>query len=231
MIYAILNKPQLPENTGMAIRALANTGFVNLRLVSPLHPWPSDSAHLASAATSHLLNIELFDDLKRALADLHFTFATSARDHRLIKKIFSPTSAALEISKKSDRNIGIVFGSERSGLTNKEISLCSAIIEIPTANFSSYNLAQAVLLIFYELFSQKIPPQTRLKTGKTAPATQNELEKFLSKLEEKLSQKNYFPDAQKQVLMMQTLRNIFNRSELTSQEIKSLFGAFLSRRS
>lgn len=230
MIYAILNKPQLAQNTGMAIRALANTGFVNLRLISPLHPWPDQTAHLASAETSHLLNIKVFNDLKTATGDLHFTFATSARPHRLIKKVFSPATAAHTISKKSDKNIGIVFGSEKNGLTNEEISLCGAVIEIPTANFSSYNLAQAVLLIFYELFSQKIPPQERLETGKTAPATQNELENFLEKLEEKLNHKNYFPDAKKQVLMMQTLRNIFNRSELTTQEIKSLFGAFLSRR-
>lgn len=227
MIYAILNSPQLPENTGMSIRALVNTGCKNLRIVNPKHSWPNKNAFLASAETHNLLNIEIFKDLKSALSDINFSFATSARPRNLIKEIYSPETFAEEIIEKSRQNIAIVFGCEKSGLTNEEISMCNGVIEIPSVNFSSYNLAQAVLIIFYQILVVKSNSKKYLKTGKTKIATHEELENFYKNLDNHLTRKNYFPDSRKHILMMTTIRNIFSRIKLTSQKIKSLFGIFL----
>lgn len=220
MICIILNKPQLAENTGMAMRAMVNTGMKNLRIISPVHEWPSKQASLASAEKDYLLNIEKFESLEEAIADLQIVFATSARRRDMIKQIFSPKSAAEKISQ----DIGIVFGNERNGLTNEEISLCNFVIEIPSVDFSSYNLAQSVLIVCYEIMISHRSLQNEFHTGKTKIANQNEVDNFLKNLEAELSQRNHFPSDKKHTLMMQTLKNLFKRAVLTSQEIQSMLG-------
>lgn len=220
MIYIILNKPQLAENTGMAMRAMANTGVKNLRIVAPVHEWPSKQASLTSAEKDHLLNIEKFDSLAEAISDLQMVFATSARRRDMIKQILTPQAAAEKIHP--DLNIGVVFGNERSGLTNEEISLCNFAIEIPSADFSSYNLAQSVLIVCYEI--AKFSPQNEFHMGKTKIANQGEIDNFLKKLESELLKRRHFSSEKKHVLMMQTLRNLLKRCVLTSQEIQSMLG-------
>ncbi|MDR1982695.1 MAG: hypothetical protein LBQ08_02775 [Holosporaceae bacterium] len=218
--FIILHKTQLAENTGMAMRAMVNTGVKNLRLVAPLHTWPSEKAELASAEKSSLLKIELFNRLEDAISDLHFVFATSARPRNLIKEIYSPENIA---TNETNGKTGIVFGSEKDGLTNEEISLCGGVIRIPSADFSSYNLSQAVLIICYQLMCRK-SESPLLKVGKTCPSTQNEMETFLKKLEHELSLRRHFSSEKKQTLMMQTIRNLFKRSRPTAQEIRSMMG-------
>ena len=105
--------------------------------------------------------------------------------------------------------------------SNEEISLCNYIIEIPSVNFSSYNLAQAVLIICFQFARANF---TKLKTGKTKPASQKELDCFINMLEKNLESRNHFPSLKKQTLMMQTIRNLFKRATPTSQEIQSMQG-------
>lgn len=219
-LVIILNRPQLAENTGMAMRAMVNTGAKTLRLVAPYHEWPSGKAHLASAEKSGELDIQLFDNLQDAISDLQLTFATSARERNMIKQIYSPQKAVEKIRSEQVKT-GIVFGSEKSGLSNEEISLCNFVIEIPTVNFASYNLAQAVLIMCYEFIRMDF---TQLKTGKTKIASQKSLDFFLTELEKRLEERHHFSSPQKQILMMQTLRNLFKRATPTAQEIQSMQG-------
>lgn len=223
-VVIILNEPQLAENTGMAIRALVNTGAKRLRLVKPHHGWPNEKANLASAEKSHILQIEVFDSLSMAISDLQLVFATSARERNLIKEIYSPESACKKI-ENADCSVGIVFGSEKSGLSNEEISLCNSVIEIPSVDFASYNLAQAVLIICFQFARTD---STKLKTGKTELASQQELDSFIDRLEKNLEIRDHFPSPQKQILMMQTIRNLFKRANPTRQEIQSLQGVINS---
>ncbi len=204
----------------MAMRAMVNTGAKKLRLVAPYHDWPSEKADLASAEKSQQLEVELFDTLRDAISDLQLTFATSARERNMIKQIYSPQKAIEKIISESVKT-GIVFGSEKSGLTNEEISLCNYVIEIPSVNFSSYNLAQAVLIMCYEFTRTDF---AQLKTGKTKIAPQKSLDFFLTELESQLEKHRHFSSPQKQILMMQTLRNLFKRATPTQQEIQSLQG-------
>ncbi|MDR0678454.1 MAG: hypothetical protein LBF44_02870 [Holosporaceae bacterium] len=217
----ILNKTQLAENTGMAIRAMVNTGVKRLRLVAPLHGWPNGKADLASAEKTNFLHVEVFDRLEDAISDLHFVFAASARPRNLIKKIYSPENMAIdEICGK----VGFVFGSEKDGLSNDEISICNGIINIPSVDFSSYNLSQAVMIICYQIMQKKLGSKPLLQTGKTRQSTQGEMEIFLKKLENELFVRHHFPSKKKQALMMQTIRNLFQRSLPTVQEIQSMMG-------
>lgn len=214
----------------MAMRAMVNTGIKNLRLVAPIHGWPNKKAELASAEKSDFLSVEIFNNFSEAISDLNLVFATSARSRNLIKKSYSPESFIREISSSSLRTetkIGIVFGAEKDGLSNEEISLCNGVIEIPSVDFSSYNLSQAVLIICYHIMSETINKkldESQLKMGKTCLATKKEEEFFLEKLELELQKRNYFPSAEKKILMMQTIRNLFKRSCLAKQEIQSMMG-------
>lgn len=224
MPFIILHKPQLAENTGMGMRAMANTGIKNLRLVSPVHGWPCEKAILASAEKSSLLNIEIFDSFESAISDLQIVFATSARNRYMIQEIYSPASAVEKIL--SFENVGIVFGNEKFGLTNEEISRCNFVIEIPSVDFSSYNLAQAVLIICYQIMNAKLTSKAEktFRTGKTTIASQLHVDYFLNFLEKELECRDHFSSERKHVLMMQTIRNLFKRSVLTYQEIQSMLG-------
>ena len=216
----------MAENIGMAIRAMVNCGFTRLRLIQPRCGWPNQKAHLASAEKSDLVNVESFDTLKRAIADLNCVFATTARTRDMINELHTPSSAASRIAHfSSNANVGIVFGPESSGLTNEDVSLCNGVISIPSVDFQSYNLAQAVLIICYTLQFGYLANDVETHLGKTKLATLDEINCIVDFLDSKLSQKGYFKCNKRHEMMMQTLRNFFMHSSVTTQEINSLFGA------
>lgn len=223
-IHIILQRPQLAENIGMCMRAMVNCGCLNLRIVSPQCEWPSKTADLLSAEKSHLLNITVYNSLQSAISDMNMVFATTARTRNMIKSSCDPESAKTIIDSVSGAKIGIVFGPESSGLSNEEVALCNQIISIPSANFSSYNLAQAVLIICYTLMPVTFSTET-VHLGKTRLASNAEIMNLVHFLDELLTSKNYFKSEKKHLLMMQTLQNFITRSNPTLQEIRSLFGA------
>ena len=147
----ILVEPQLAENIGMVARAMANFGLSELRLVSPRNGWPKKGAHSAASGATHVLeSATLYDNVREAIADLNFVFATTARERGQMKRVFAPDAAMKEAQARlgAGQGIGILFGRERTGLENDEVSLADAIITFPVdPKFSSLNLAQAVLLV------------------------------------------------------------------------------------
>ena len=159
----ILVEPQLAENIGMVARAMANFGLSELRLVSPRNGWPKKGAHSAASGATHVLeSATLYDNVREAIADLNFVFATTARERGQMKRVFAPDAAMAEAQARlgAGQGIGILFGRERTGLENDEVSLADAIITFPVdPKFSSLNLAQAVLLVSYEWTSS--PPAVR----------------------------------------------------------------------
>lgn len=224
-LHIILVRPQLAENIGMAIRGMVNCGISNLRIVSPRCGWPNKQVDLASAETLKYVNVELFDSTETALADLHYIMATTARERNMINTIYSPASAA-NLLHDVDGYVGVMFGSEQSGLKNEDIVLCNGIISIPSIGFRSYNLAQAVLIICYTFAGMLEHKYSAMHLGKTNVATHAEVNSFLKTLENALVERGYFSNIEaKQGIMMQTLRNFFMKSAATKQEINSLFGA------
>ncbi len=150
----ILAFPQLGENIGMVARAMANFGLSELRLVSPRDGWPSEKARSAASRADHVIDgAKLYETLEEALADLNFVYATTARDRDGFKPVRSPIVAARELRHrfKEGEKVGIIFGRERTGLTNAEVALADEIVTFPVnPAFASLNLAQAVLLMSYE---------------------------------------------------------------------------------
>src|SRR5258705_3531294 len=152
----VLVEPQLGENIGLAARAMGNFALRRLRIVNPRDGWPNISAQRAASGADHILDqVELFDSVEQAVADLPLLFATTARAHDQAKPVVAAPAAASEIAVEisGGGKVGILFGRERYGLQNEEVALANRIITFPVnPGFASLNLAQAVLLIGYEWF-------------------------------------------------------------------------------
>ncbi len=225
MVAIILCNPQMGENIGAAARAMQNFGLDDLRIVNPRDGWPNARAvQMSSGAFDNMPPPKVFDTLESAIADLHFTFATTARQRDMVKPVFTPETAAIESSKKPHQKTGILFGAERSGLLNDEIIKAQAIINIPTnPNFSSLNLGQSVLLMAYEWskHSKQVQPSP---SQEQIPATQDHIHGFLSRLKTDLEDANFFRSKDLKQTMIRNIENIFVRHDLTHQEVKTLHG-------
>ena len=142
-------------NLGAAARAMANFGFTRLRLVQPEADILGDDARsMAIEALPLLENAEVFDTLEDALQDCQYVFATTRRVGRKRRAHLSPPDMARMMTGLDPvRGVALVFGPENFGLNNREIPHCNAIVTLRTgAPFNSFNLAQAVMLMLYEIF-------------------------------------------------------------------------------
>lgn len=236
----ILVEPQLGENIGTTARAMLNCGLTDLRLVSPRDGWPNDRA-IASSSGAHMVidNAKLFETTEDAIADLHFVLATTARDRDMIQKIYTPDAATEEIharSKNQGEKCGILFGPERTGLHNDDVSLADAVLNVPlNPAFSSLNLAQAVLLIGYSWYSKLDleVEDTRKNTGRTTPATKDEINHMIHRLEDSLEDVNFFNNEERKPSIQRNIRNMFHHFELTQQEVnifQGIISAFEGRK-
>ncbi len=229
----ILVEPQLGENIGAAARAMANFGLARLRLVRPRGGWPSRAAAImASGADRVLEQAALFDSLQAAIADCHFVLAATARTHDQAKPVVGAGEAmALAVPRvAAGESVAIVFGRERNGLENVEVGLADAIVTLPVnPAFASLNLAQAVAVIAYEWF--------KLATGgalpfamprKSPPAAKEQLLAIFADLERELERIEYFRPDEKRDTMIVNMRNIFQRMQLTQQDLRTLHGVVMA---
>lgn len=217
----ILCNPQLGENIGAVARAMSNFGLCKLRLVSPRDGWPNLKAYELSAHGSFVLDdLEVFDDLDAATADLTYLFATTAQSRFMVKPVVE--SHKMDHSVFNTNKVGFVFGRERSGLTNDEINICDSIINIPTSQLNpSLNLAQAVSIVSYEYSKLSLKDA---HTDYPTLASKQEVTSFFSFLESALDENNFFKSPSMKPTMMQNIKNTFIRSSLTEQDVRTLFG-------
>ena len=228
----ILVEPALPENVGMSARAMLNCGLHDLRVVSP--KWVAEGEPLlhgraiaASAGGDSILeNMCMFDSLENAVADIQYLVATSPRKHELYKPVYDPNQQfpLIKDSLENGEKCAVMFGCEKSGLTNQHITLANTILEIPlNPAYSSLNLAQAVLLVGYEW--TKISDKIKLRrVKKLEPAPRAELLSFFNHLEKELEISGFLRIDEKKEIMMQNIRNMFTKASLESQEVRTLHG-------
>lgn len=216
----ILQGTQLGENIGTTARAMCNFGLSDLRLVNPKEGWSLSKAKAAAAGGAGLLEeVKIYNNLEDAFQGLNYVIAATARRRDMNKDILFPKEAASQL--RAQKNCGILFGPERSGLENDAVALCDAVVEIPaSADFSSLNLAQAVLLLSYHWFvaGQEIPVLEKELAAKS------ELFNLFKHLEGELDEVAFFRNLDKRPVMVRNLRNIFHRAHLSSAEIKALRG-------
>ena len=226
----ILSRPTLSQNIGSCARAMLNFGLTEMRLIDPQANWLDKNARALSAdADSVLENAKVFQTPEEAFADLHAIYATTARPRDMIKEVVSPQEAAQEVTEKTaqGQKVGLLFGSEKCGLENEEIALSDKILTIPlNPDFSSINLAQAVILVTYEVYQASLsqPERNPLWERHDPEAPRGELIGFFEHLEKELGSRGYFKADHKRPLMERNLRNMFSRAKLTSQEVRTLRG-------
>jgi len=229
----VLVRPQLAQNVGMVLRAMANCGLDRLRLVTPREPWPHPEGRAAAAgAEAAMAEITVFKDLDAALADLHRVYATTARARDQVKPVLTAEAAAATIRAETSEGVrsGLVFGPERTGLENDEAARADGFVTVPlNPAFTSLNLAQAVLLTGYAWWrAQDATPaaarQSAAPGSAGAPATKAELEGFLTRLEAALEAGGFFTEPDRRPGTLRNIRNIFARNGLTAGEVDTLHG-------
>lgn len=242
----ILVRPQLGENIGAAARAMANFGLSDMRIIDPRDGWPNEAAERnASKAPGILQNAHVTWKMNDGISDLHYLVGTTARARDMVKPVLTPHDAILEIRRQLSlgKRCGILFGPERTGLENDELALADALVVAPVnPKFASLNLGQAVLLLAYEWMvtapgdAQSLGRKTATdglasdgaQFRKSQPATRAELTGFFEHLERELDAKGFFRTPASRAGMIRNLRNIFTRTPLTEQEVRTLRGVISS---
>lgn len=221
-ITVVLKHPRYPENIGAAARAMCNMGISRLAVVNPENFDLKQVRKLAThEATAIVDRITCFGRLADALADMQYVVGTTARLGRQRPVIGSPSSVAEQLVALAPQNrVALLFGPEDRGLTNTDLQLCHTLVNIPTADFSSLNLAQAVMVMCYEIFranqGESPKPMPRL-------AVRHELEGMYASLKEILVRIDYInqdnPD-----YWMNKVRRLGNRVQLKAGEVSVIRG-------
>jgi tRNA/rRNA methyltransferase len=221
-VAVVLNKPRFPENIGAAARAVCNMGIGQLVVVAPENDDPKAISALATHAAANVVEqIQWFDDLPTALAGYHYVVGTTARLGGQRKMVTSPGQMARQLMPLTQQNrVALLFGPEDRGLTNQEIRLCHLLVNIPTAAFSSLNLAQSVMVLCYELFKATLGPA---KPFTPRLASRHELDGMYDQVKEILVRINYIqPDNPD--YWMNKLRHFFSRLQLRAGEVSIIRG-------
>lgn len=221
-IHIILLNPQIPENIGSAARAMNNMGLSRLTLVKPKN---CDLSRVLKTATGSSIEIieqmEVFDDLLEAVGSCSYIVGTTARTGSHRPAITDPRRLAHDLAGISQNNrVAILFGPEDKGLSNEHLKFCDTITTIPTATFSSLNLAQAVMIICYELFLAG-----RDDEAKSTPrlADRFELEGMYDHLKDVLM-KIGFIQPQNPEHWMLNIRRFLSRLTLRAREVRIIRG-------
>ncbi len=227
-ISFILHKPQLSENIGACARAIKNFDFKKLVLINPKPIFPNDKILATSVGAKDVINqSKKYDNLEKALEKIDILIATSARfRNKNIKHINLEDLKKINFKKK----VGFLFGSEASGLSNDEVSYANYTLQIPSnPNFKSLNLSHSLIIIAQYVDSliklKKIPFK---KSKKVKSASKKEIQSMLGLCIKNLDEINFFRPKEKRPKMLENLRNIFYKMDLSDKETRILSGVFAS---
>ena len=224
-VRIVLMATSHPGNIGAVARAMKNMGLQSLHLVQPREfPHPEAVAR-AAGADDILANAVVHSTMKTAIADCGLVVGTSARQRHIPFDPVEPRECArLVVDRAHEGNaVALVFGSERTGLTNTELTLCNMLVTIPTSDeYSSLNIAMAVQIIAYEL-RLAMRNQPVLVEQVEPLATQDELELFYQHLQSLLAGTG-FRDHTSNGHLMSRVRRLFNRAQVDRNEIRILRG-------
>ena len=220
-VAIVLFRPQLAENIGAAARAACNMGINRLVLVQPVELHRERMAMMATGPSVHLLDtMEIHDDLAQALEPFQYIVGTTARLGGVRTDYASPREMAgrlVEISAENE--VALLFGPENWGLTNEELPFCHALVTIPTGECSSLNLAQAVMVMAYELFTaESAKPHFSPRL-----ANSRELETMYAMLQETLVKINFISHQNPEHWMF-NVRRLFARHGVRAREAQVIKG-------
>src|SRR6056300_1495372 len=227
-ISFILHKPQLSENIGACARGMKNFDFNNLIVVDPKPIFPNDKILATSVGAKNIISTsKVFDNLETAIQDIDYVIATSARfRNKNIKHINLEDLKKIDFNKK----IAFLFGSEASGLSNNEISYANYTMQIPTnPDFKSLNLSHSVIIIAHTVASIiNLKGAKYSKSKKVTLASKKDIQAMTKLCIKKLEEKHFFKPLEKRPIMLENLRSIFSKMELSEKETRILSSIFAS---
>jgi len=227
-ISFILHKPQLSENIGLCARGMKNFKFNKLIVIEPKPIFPNDKILATSVGAKNIINkAKNFQNLEKSLKNIDIVIATSARfRNKNVKHIQLEDLKKINYKKK----VAFLFGSEASGLSNNEISYANYTLQIPTnSDFKSLNLSHSLIIIAQYVSSIINSNVTTFKKSyKVKSASKIEIVTMANLCIKNLEEINFFKSKEKKPIMLENLRNIFYRMELSTKEIRILSGVFAS---
>jgi len=225
-ISFILFKPQLSENIGACARAMKNFNFSKLVVINPKPIFPNDKIIATSVGAKEIIKkSKVYDSLELAVKNVDFLISTTARfRNKNIKHIKLNEINKIDFSKK----VGFLFGPEASGLSNNEISFSNYVLQIPSNNkFRSLNLSHSLIIIAHIVSSLISKKKIKFnKSRKIKSATKKEVMNMLNFCINNLEEKNFFKQPVKKPIMLENLRSIFYKMELSKKEIRILSSVF-----
>ena len=227
-ISFILYQPQLSENIGACARAIKNFNFKKLVIVKPKPIFPNDKILATSVGAKDLIvNAKVHEKLESAVKKVDYVIATSTRfRNKNIKHIKLEDLKKIDFSKK----IAFLFGSEASGLSNNEISYANYTMQIPTnPDFKSLNLSHSVIIIAHTVASIiNLKSAKYSKSKKVTLASKKDVQAMTNLCISKLEEKSFFKPLEKRPIMLENLRSIFSKMELSEKETRILSSVFAS---
>ena len=227
-ISFILHKPQLSENIGACARAMKNFNFQKLIVINPKLIFPNDKILATSVGAKNVIKqAKNFESLENSLKNVDIVIATSARfRNKNIKHIQLEHLRKINYKKK----VAFLFGSEASGLSNNEISYANYTLQIPTnPDFKSLNLSHSLIIIAQyvsDIINSKVSSFNKSKKVKSA--SKKEIVAMANLCIKNLEEINFFKSTEKKPIMLENLRNIFYKMELSTKETRILSGVFAS---
>jgi tRNA/rRNA methyltransferase len=227
-IIFILHKPQLSENIGACARGMKNFNFQKLMVIDPKPIFPNDKILATSVGAKNVINkAKNYENLEKSLKNIDTVIATSARfRNKNIKHIKLEDLKKINYQKK----VAFLFGSEASGLSNNEISYANYTLQIPTnPDFKSLNLSHSLIIIAQyvsSIINSKVSSFN--KSNKVRSASKKEIVAMANLCIQNLEEINFFKSKEKKPIMLENLRNIFYRMELSTKETRILSGVFAS---
>ena len=225
-ISFILHQPQLSENIGACARAIKNFNFKKLIIVNPKPIFPNDKILATSVGAKDLIiKTKIYKSLESAVKKVDYVIATSARfRNKNIKHIRLNDLKKIDFNKK----VAFLFGSEASGLSNNEISYANYTMQIPTnPDFKSLNLSHSVIIIAHtiaNIISLKVSKYSKSK--KVSLASKKDVQAMSNLCIKKLEEKGFFKPLEKRPVMLENLRSIFYKMELSAKETRILSSVF-----
>ena len=227
-ISFILHKPQLSENIGACARGIKNFNFQNLIVIDPKPIYPNDKILATSVGAKNIINkSKVYNHLELAVKDVDCVVATSARfRNKNIKHINLEDLKKIDFKKK----VSFLFGSEASGLSNNEISYANYTLQIPTnPEFKSLNISHSLIIVAQYVASIiKLKTSPYKKSKKVKSASKKEIHSMINLCINNLEQINFFKPKEKRPIMLENLRNIFYKMDLSDKETRILSSVFAS---
>ena len=228
-IRIVLTRVSHPGNIGSAARAMKTMGLEQLCLVAPERFPATEATVMAAGADDVLDRARVFADVRSAVADCGLVVGTTARSRHLPWRTLEPREAAAEVAAAAaSGEVAVLFGAERTGLTNDELELCQRLLTIPTGPaYGSLNLAMAVQVVAYEILLARRAAGGDPDRSTIPLASAIDMERFYAHLAQVLDEID-FHDRTGEGHLMARLRRFFNRAVPDHNEINILRGILTS---